>query len=187
MELGAKYYFNKSAKGFRFSTMCIFAGINSSPNSYNPFDESKDQEKVKENIKKKVLTVLKEMKDQGYITNDDDYNNAVAEAEAGLVFTKGNVESATDYSYHTDAALKANYKPSNARKKNVSREFAEKYVYSSGLVIYTTEDPTIQATVEQEFSKTKYQLKGHEKDKNGSLKMIIHKAGMAIIDYKKEK
>ena len=56
------------------------------------------------------------------------------------------------------------------QEKNVSREFAEKYVYSSGLVIYTTEDPTIQATVEQEFSKTKYQLKGHEKDKNGSLK-----------------
>ena len=86
--------------------MCILAGINSSPNSYNPFDETKDQEKVKENIKKKVLTVLKEMKDQGYIENEDDYNNAVAEAEAGLVFTKGNVENTTDYSYHTDAALK---------------------------------------------------------------------------------
>ncbi len=28
------------------------------------------------------------MKDQGYIENEDDYNNAVAEAEAGLVLQK---------------------------------------------------------------------------------------------------
>jgi len=184
VELGAKYYFNKSAKDLDLAQCAFLAGINSSPNSYNPFDESKDQEKVKENIKKKVLTVLKEMKDQGYITNEDDYNNAVAEAEAGLVFTKGNVESATDYSYHTDAALKQIINQV-MQEKNVSREFAEKYVYSSGLVIYTTEDPTIQATVEQEFSKTKYQLKGNEKDKNGSLKNDHTQAGMAIIDYKK--
>ncbi len=184
VELGAKYYFNKSAKDLDLAQCAFLAGINSSPNSYNPFDESKDQEKVKENIKKKVLTVLKEMKDQGYITNEDDYNNAVAEAEAGLVFTKGNVESATDYSYHTDAALKQIINQV-MQEKNVSREFAEKYVYSSGLVIYTTEDPTIQATVEQEFSKTKYQLKGNEKDKNGSLKNDHAQAGMAIIDYKK--
>ncbi len=39
--------------------MCILAGINSSPNSYNPFDETKDQEKVKENIKKKSLNSTK--------------------------------------------------------------------------------------------------------------------------------
>ena len=45
-------------------------------------------------------------------------------------------------------------------EKKVSYEFAEKYVYSSGLVIYTTEDQNIQKTVEKEFSKSKYLLKG---------------------------
>ena len=184
VELGAQYYFSKSAKDLDLAQCAFLAGINSSPNSYNPFDESKDQEKVKENIKKKVLTVLKEMKDQGYIENEEDYNNAVAEAEAGLVFTKGNVENATDYSYHTDAALKQIINQV-MEEKNVSREFAEKYVYSSGLVIYTTEDPSIQATVEQEFSKSKYILKGREKDKTtGQLKNEHSQAGMAIIDYK---
>ena len=139
---------------------------------------------MKENIKKKVLTVLKEMKDQGYIENEDDYNNAVAEAEAGLVFTKGNVENTTDYSYHTDAALKQIINQVMEEKK-VSYEFAEKYVYSSGLVIYTTEDQNIQKTVEKEFSKSKYLLKGREKDKTtGQLKNEHSQAGMAIIDYK---
>lgn len=184
VELGAQYYFSKSAKDLDLAQCAFLAGINSSPNSYNPFDETKDQEKVKENIKKKVLTVLKEMKDQGYIENEDDYNNAVAEAEAGLVFTKGNVENTTDYSYHTDAALKQIINQVMEEKK-VSYEFAEKYVYSSGLVIYTTEDQNIQKTVEQEFSKSKYLLKGREKDKTtGQLKNEHSQAGMAIIDYK---
>ena len=184
VELGAQYYFSKSAKDLELAQCAFLAGINSSPNSYNPFDETKDQEKVKENIKKKVLTVLKEMKDQGYIENEDDYNNAVAEAEAGLVFTKGNVENTTDYSYHTDAALKQIINQVMEEKK-VSYEFAEKYVYSSGLVIYTTEDQNIQKTVEQEFSKSKYLLKGREKDKTtGKLKNEHSQAGMAIIDYK---
>ena len=184
VELGAQYYFSKSAKDLDLAQCAFLAGINSSPNSYNPFDETKDQEKVKENIKKKVLTVLKEMKDQGYIENEDDYNNAVAEAEAGLVFTKGNVENTTDYSYHTDAALKQIINQVMEEKK-VSYEFAEKYVYSSGLIIYTTEDQNIQKTVEQEFSKSKYLLKGREKDKTtGQLKNEHSQAGMAIIDYK---
>ena len=184
VELGAQYYFSKSAKDLDLAQCAFLAGINSSPNSYNPFDETKDQEKVKETIKKKVLTVLKEMKDQGYIENEEDYNNAVAEAEAGLVFTKGNVENTTDYSYHTDAALKQIINQV-MKEKNVTREFAEKYVYSSGLVIYTTEDPGIQSTVEQEFSKSKYILKGREKDKTtGQLKNEHSQAGMAIIDYK---
>ena len=184
VELGAQYYFSKSAKDLDLAQCAFLAGINSSPNSYNPFDETKDQEKVKENIKKKVLTVLKEMKDQGYIENEDDYNNAVAEAEAGLVFTKGNVENTTDYSYHTDAALKQIINQVMEEKK-VSYEFAEKYVYSSGLVIYTTEDQNIQKTVEKEFSKSKYLLKGREKDKTtGQLKNEHSQAGMAIIDYK---
>ena len=184
VELGAQYYFSKSAKDLDLAQCAFLAGINSSPNSYNPFDETKDQEKVKENIKKKVLTVLKEMKDQGYIENEDVYNNAVAEAEAGLVFTKGNVENTTDYSYHTDAALKQIINQVMEEKK-VSYEFAEKYVYSSGLVIYTTEDQNIQKTVEQEFSKSKYLLKGREKDKTtGQLKNEHSQAGMAIIDYK---
>ncbi len=183
VELGAQYYFNKSAKDLDLAECAFLAGINSSPNSYNPFDTSKDQEKLKETIKNKILTVLKEMKDQGYITNEDDYNTAVAKAEAGITFTKGDVESSSDYSYHTDAALKQIINQV-MEEKNVSREFAEKYVYSSGLVIYTTEDPAIQKRVEEEFSKTTLQLKGRDKDKNGNLKNEHSQAGMAIIDYK---
>lgn len=182
VELGAQYYFNKSAKDLDLAECAFLAGINSSPNTYNPFDTSKDQEKVKELIKNKVLTVLCEMKTQGYITNEEDYNQAVAKAEAGITFTRGNVESSAEYSYHTDATLKQIINQV-MEEKGVSREFAEKYVYSSGLTIYSTENPDIQARVEEEFSKTKYQIKGKVKE-NGKLVNEHAQAGFVILDFK---
>ena len=182
VELGAQYYFNKSAKDLDLAECAFLAGINSSPNTYNPFDTSKDQEKVKELIKNKVLTVLSEMKTQGYITNEEDYNQAVAKAEAGITFTRGNVEGSAEYSYHTDATLKQII-DQVMEEKGVSREFAEKYVYSSGLTIYSTENPDIQARVEEEFSKTKYQIKGKVKE-NGKLVNEHAQAGFVILDFK---
>ena len=185
VELGAQYYFNKSAKDLDLAECAFLAGINSAPNAYNPFADETEEEKTEKNekIKNKVLTVLSEMKDQGYITNEDDYNNAVAKAEAGLTFTQGNVESSSDYSYHTDAALKQII-DQVMEEKGVTREFAEKYVYSSGLTIYTTQDSNIQNRVEEEFSKPFYQFKGYEKNADGTLKNEHAQAGMAIIDHK---
>ena len=42
VELGAEYYFNKSAKDLDLAECAFMAGINNSPNSYDPYDESKD-------------------------------------------------------------------------------------------------------------------------------------------------
>lgn len=50
----------------------------------NNNNKVRKQEKVKELIRNKTLTVLAEMKDQGYITDENEYNAAVAEVEAGL-------------------------------------------------------------------------------------------------------
>ncbi len=60
VELGAQYYFNKSAKDLDLAECAFMAGINSSPNAYDPFDETKD---VTEKIKKKTKTVLAKMKE----------------------------------------------------------------------------------------------------------------------------
>ena len=183
VELGAQYYFGKSAKDLSLAQCAFLAGINSSPNTYNPYDETKDQEKLKESIRKKTLTVLAEMKDQGYITNEDEYSQAVAEVEAGLAFTQGNVTTGGSYSYHTSATINQVVEQV-MEEKGVSREFAEKYVYSSGLTIYSTQDTSIQARVEQEFAKADYQVKGRDKKEDGTLKNDHTQAGMAIIDYK---
>ena len=179
VELGAEYYFNKSAKDLSLAECAYMAGINSSPMSYNPFDSSKDNS---EKIKNKTKTVLKKMKDLGYI-NEEEYNSAVTEAENGLNFNKGTISSSSNYSYHTDAVVDQVIKQV-MDEKGISRQLAENYVYSSGLTIYSTVDSTIQARVEEEYQKEKYIKAGKAKDANGNKLNDHTESGMAIIDYK---
>ena len=173
VELGAEYYFNKSAKDLDLAECAFMAGINNSPNSYDPYDSSKDNS---EKIKKRTLTVLSKMKELGYIQNDDEYNTAVAKVEEGLKFEKGVIGSGTTYSYHTDAAIEQVINQV-MEEKDISRQLAENYVYSSGLTIYSTVDADIQARLEEEYAKSKYIVTSPSKKQTSQ-------SGMAIVDYK---
>lgn len=181
VELGSIYYFNKSAKDLDLAECAFLAGINNAPNSYNPYNENLNQEKVSKLIKDRTLTVLKEMKNQGLIENEEEYNVATAKVEAGLKFEKGNTGGEYQYSYHTELAIEQVVEQV-MEEKGVSKEFAENYVYGSGLKIYTTQDSAIQARVEEEFAKTKYQIAGREKNKDGTLKNDHTQAAIVIID-----
>lgn len=183
VELGAEYYFNKSAKDLDLAECAFLAGINTSPSRYNPYDETKDQEKLKDSIKSKVLTVLAKMKELGYIENEEDYNTAVAKAESGLTFEKGAQSVGTTYSYHSDAVIEQVINQV-MEEKDISRQLAENYVYSSGLTIYSTVDTTVQTRLEEEYKKDKYIKKGIDKNKDGSFVNEHTQSGMAVVDYK---
>ncbi len=181
VELGAEYYFNKSAKDLDLAECAFMAGINSSPNAYDPFDESKDNT---EKIRNKTKTVLNKMKELGYIENQEEYEAAVAKVEAGLPFQKGETATSSGYSYHTDAVIEQVI-TQVMEEKEISREVAQNYVYSSGLTIYSTVNADIQARVEEETLKDKYIKPGREKDKEtGALKNEHTQAAMVIIDHK---
>ena len=179
VELGAEYYFNKSAKDLSLAECAYMAGINSSPSAYNPFDTSTDNT---EKIKNKTKTVLGKMLELGFI-DQGEYDGAVAEVDAGLNFQKGDVSTSSNYSYHTDAVLEQVINQV-MEERGVSRQIAENYVYSSGLTIYSTVDTTIQARVEEEYQKDKYIKSGRDKDANGNLVNDHTQSGMAIVDYK---
>jgi len=172
VELGAEYYFNKSAKDLDLAECAFMAGINSSPNAYDPFDETKDNT---EKIKKKTLTVLSKMKELGYIQNEEEYNAAVQKVEAGLPFSKGAM-NATNHSYHTDAVIDQ-VVTQVMDEKDISRQLAENYVYSSGLTIYSTVNAGIQTRLEEEYAKSKYVIKSPSKKQTSQ-------SGMAVVDYK---
>ena len=180
VELASQYYFNKSAKDLDLAECAFLAGINNSPNAYSPYDTSLDQEKTAKLRKERTLTVLKEMKSQGMIENEEEYNTAVAKVEEGLTFEKGYTGTA-NYSYHTAATIKQVVQQV-MEEKNISEDLATNYVYGSGLTIYSTEDSSIQARVEEEFSKQKYQISGRLKNEDGTLKNDHTQAGMVIID-----
>lgn len=179
VELGAKYYFNKSAKDLDLAECAFLAGINSSPNYYNPYNlcfDGDTEEKRDNRIKSKALTVLKKMQELGYIESQEEYDAAVAKVEAGLTFQKGDTSSGSNYSYHTAAVLEQVINQI-MEEKEVSRQLAENYVYSSGLKIYSTVEPTIQTRLEEEYKKSKYIITSPSKKQTSQ-------SGMAIVDYK---
>jgi len=152
VKLGAKYYFNKELKDMSLAECAFFAGLNHSPNSYNPFNGKDNGEKIKSRTK----TVLTEMKNQGYIT-EEEYNNAVAEVESGLNFQKGDIETnkGNVYSYHTDALINELI-DDISKKEGISKEFAKNYIYLSGFNIYSTQNSTIQDIIDTECKKSRY-------------------------------
>ena len=155
------------------------AGINHSPSAYNPFDGSDNSE----DIKNRTLTKKEKMQELGYVESQEEYDAAVAKVEAGLPFSKGDVGTGSSYSYHTDAVLEQVINQV-MEEKNITRQLAENYVYSSGLTIYSTVDATIQARVEEETAKEKYIKSGREKDANGNLLNTQTQAAFVIIDHK---
>lgn len=172
VESGAQYYFSKSAKDLSLEECAFLAGINNSPNSYNPFNDNSSMEK----INKRTKIVLSKMLELKYI-NEDDYNEAINKVDSGLNFKKGKLDADTSiYSYHTDALL-SQVIDDISEKKHISKVFATNYINMSGLKIYSTQDSNIQNTIETEFKKNKYQLAS----KNGG---DPSQAAMVIIDHK---
>ena len=99
---GAKYYFNKDIGDLSLAECAYLAGINNSPNSYNPFENDTDNLEL---IINRTLTVLDKMKELGKIT-DEEYEEAVKEVNEGLDFDEGEIETENPiFSYHTDALI----------------------------------------------------------------------------------
>ena len=174
VEIASEYYFNKSAKDLSIAQCAFLAGINHSPNRYNPYSGND----VTERIAKRTKTVLSQMKKQNYVTQEE-YDTAVAEVEAGFKFengAKGNL-----YSSHTDALI-SELIEQIMEEKQISKNAAETYLYSSGLKIYSTQVSSIQNIMEEEVKKKKYLVKSKEKNEDGS--PIYAQTAMVLIEPK---
>lgn len=180
VESGAKYYFNKSAKDLSLAEAAFMAGINDSPNYYNPFGEE-DKSEIIENKTKIVLQKMREVKDQEgnpFIT-EEEYNEAVAEVEAGLKFDQGEFSTESDLSFLEQEAIDEIVEDL-MEEYDIDREHAENRVYNNGYKIYTTEDPDIQERIEEEYLKDKYI---DEADSKNADEGAHTQSAMVIIDH----
>lgn len=176
--MAAEYYFSKPVGELDLAECAFLAGINHGPSAYNPFI-GLDNADI---IQKRTKEVLYQMKDQGYITSEEEYNNAVAEVENGLNFKQGANVSKASYSYHTAAAIKQVVEDL-MEEKEITKETAELMVENNGYTIYTTQDTAIQNVMEEEFLKTKYIKSGKTKKDDGTLLNEHTQAAMVIIDH----
>lgn len=176
--MAAEYYFNKPVGELDLAECAFLAGINHGPSAYNPFIGLDNAEKIKNRTKE----VLFQMKDQGYIKDEEEYNKAVEEVENGLKFEQGaNVSKAT-YSYHTAAAINQVIEDL-MESKDINEETAQFMVENNGYTIYTTQDTAIQNVMEEEFLKDKYIKSGVEQKDDGELLNEHTQAAMVIIDH----
>lgn len=172
VEVASEYYFGKSADELSLSESAYLAGINHSPNNYNPFTETDNTEK----IKKRTKTVLEKMKELGMISNED-FNKAISEVDVGLQFKQGNLSSGTVMSYHLSAAIEEVVNQM-VKEKGMSYEYAKSRLYGGGYKLYTTEVRSIQSRIQEEYVKDKYILKSKKNEGQHS------QSAMVIIDYK---
>lgn len=174
VELGANYYFNKEVSELDLAECAFLAGINNLPNSYNPFGDKDNSEKIKTRTK----TVLYKMNELGYI-NKNDYDLACIKVDNGLTFKQGKIENSSQnniYSYHTDSLLNEVI-ADISNKKNISESFSTNYIEMAGLKIYSTQNTKIQNEIEKELSKSKYIIKSQKDPSSTS------QAAMVVIDH----
>lgn len=180
VESGAQYYFSKSAKELSLAESAFLAGINNSPNYYNPFGEE-DKTEIIEKRTKLVLGKMLEVKDQNGVTfiTQEEYDKAIEELENGLKFKEGKFSSDSDLSFLEVEAIKQVINDLT-EEYDLNYEAAKARVYNNGYKIYTTQDTDIQERMEEEYLKDKYIKKATSKDAEEGAHT---QSAMVIIDH----
>ena len=164
----ALYYFNRDINDLNLAECAFLAGINNSPNSYNPFSDTDKSEK----INKRTKTVLNKMQELGYISKDE-LEDATSQVDNGLKFSKGNLQNNSSvYSYHTDALINEIISDLS-NKKHISQDFATNYFYLSGSSVYSTQNSNVQKIVENECKNKKYVLKSSNGEDTAQTAIVI--------------
>lgn len=180
VEMGSHYYFSKSVQELTLEECAFLAGLNHSPNSYNPFQGDDKHDK----IAKRSKLVLDKMLELKYISQDE-FNLACSKLDEGLNFKKGDLSEFTNssiYSYHTDAVI-SDAISDIAESKHISEKFATNYLYMAGLTIYSTQDSNIQKIMENEFENKKHILESKQNSGSTSqaaMVMMNHTNGYVV-------
>ena len=136
-------YFNKDAADLTLSECAVIAGITQNPSKYNPISHP-------DNNAERRSKCLKNMLEQGYITQDE-YDEAMADdVYSRIQQTNSTVEDTTINSYFDDAVTEAVY--NDLLEAGYDENQAYTLLYTGGLSIYSTQDPAIQKICDEEFS-----------------------------------
>ena len=136
-------YFNKQVQDLTLSECAVLAGITKNPSRYNPISHPE------ENAKRRTK-VLKNMLEQGYITQAE-HDMATADDPYSRIKTSNEVVGDTTItSYFDDAVTEQVYDDLLAAGYNDTQAYT--MLYSGGLKIYSTQDPDIQAICNEVYS-----------------------------------
>jgi penicillin-binding protein 1A len=145
VKVASRRYFDKEVSDLTLSECAVIASITQNPSALNPITNPEANNERRKRV-------LSNMKEQGYIT-DAQYKEALADNVYDRikdvdVHTK---EVDKPYSYFTDE-LTAQVIQELQDRLGYTKEEARNLLYAGGLSIYTTQDPKIQAIVDEEVN-----------------------------------
>ena len=142
MEAGSLEYFGKHVEDLTLAECATLASITKNPTKYNPATNP-------EELIKRRNHVLYEMYTQGYIT-EAEFNAAKAETVTltEKTSTTENATRSSSNSWFTDA-LYTQLLSQLQEDLNYTADEAKELIFSGGLRIYSTVDPTVQAGIEK--------------------------------------
>lgn len=136
-------YFNKSVNSLTLSECAVIAGITKNPSRYNPISHPEENAKRREKV-------LNDMLEQGYITQTE-YDEALADdVYSRIQVVNEEADETLVNSYFVDALTDDVMEDLLAAGYNETQAFT--LLYSGGLKIYSTQDPSIQSICDEVFS-----------------------------------
>lgn len=146
VQAAARQYFNKDVWDLNLSECATLAGITQNPSKFNPILNPKDNAKRRKEV-------LQHMLDQNYISQEqyeealnDDVYSRIRAAQEYTSSTKNTV-----YTYFEDE-LTDQVISDLMNIKGYTKTQARNMLYSGGLKIMTTQDPAIQAILDEEYA-----------------------------------
>lgn len=145
VQAAANRYFGKNVSELTVSEAAVLAATTKSPSAYNPLSHPED------NAKRRTY-VLDNMLEQGYISQSK-YEEAMADDVYSRIrdYNEESKSTSTIYSYFVDEVTEQ-VRNDLVEKAGYSETQAFNALYSSGLKIYTTQDPRIQSILDEEFA-----------------------------------
>lgn len=182
VQSASKGYFGKEVSDLSLSECAVIASITQSPNNLNPA-------RFPERNQERQQRVLKNMYEQGYISNDE-YKEALEDnvyerIQSNDVATSGGTST---YSYFVDTVIEKVIADLQ-QQKGYTESQASNLIYKGGLNIYTTQDMDMQAVADSVINDPDYYPANTEysinynisiKDSSGNVSSYSH---YALLDY----
>mgnify|MGYP003234430933 FL=1 len=177
VQTAAQRYFNKDAKDLTLSECAVIAAITQSPSNLNPVSNPENNAKRREKV-------LKNMKEQGFITKEE-YDEAMADNVYDRISeTASNTTASKPYTYFIDAVINQ-VVDDLVTEKSYTETQAYNLLYSGGLTINVTQDADIQTICDDEVANVGDYLNG-DTEYGLDYALTIHRADGSSENYSKE-
>lgn len=145
VEVASRRYFGKSVQELDLSECAVLAAITQNPGRFNPITHPEENQKRR-------LTVLKYMQNNGWISESEYLAASTEDVYERIRSIAENTDTSQHaYSYFTDAVFE-DVLDTLKEKMDLTDTQAYNLLYSGGLRIYATMDPSLQKIAEEELN-----------------------------------